>query len=130
MIPEMFAAGCIGDTHGLGQMRTVPCRWRIRSTTPVSFWLLAPVPIVCGIFWAASPRAAIPPGKLEGCTVKVRARISHGALLQVGFDYWRDSIVGYGAGANNHEAGASEWYLPSVQWQEAEFTDIRPLAGS
>jgi len=23
-------------------------------------------------FWAASPRAAIPPGKLEGCTVKVR----------------------------------------------------------
>jgi len=49
MIPEMFAAGCIGDTHGLGQMRTVPCRWRIRSTTPVSFWLLAPVPIVCGI---------------------------------------------------------------------------------
>jgi hypothetical protein len=76
-------------------------------------------------FWAASPRAAIPPGRLEGCTVKIRARISRGALLQIGFDYWRNAIVGYGSGGNNHEAGASEWYLPSKQWQEAEFTDIR-----
>jgi hypothetical protein len=75
-------------------------------------------------FWAASPRAAIPAGKLEGCTVKVRARISRGALLQVGFDYWRDRKVGYGSGGNNHEAGASDWYLPSKEWQEAEFTDF------
>ncbi len=76
-------------------------------------------------FWAASPRAAIPPGRLEGCTVKIRARISRGALLQVGFDYWRNTTVEYGAGGNNHEAGASEWYIPSDEWQEAEFTDIR-----
>jgi hypothetical protein len=76
-------------------------------------------------FWAASPRALIPRGRLEGCTVKVRARISRGALLQVGFDYLLDSKVGYGAGGNNHEAGASEWYLPSDEWQEAEFTDVR-----
>jgi hypothetical protein len=41
-------------------------------------------------FWAASPRAETPRGKLEGCAVKVRARISPGALLQVGFDYWRN----------------------------------------
>jgi hypothetical protein len=75
-------------------------------------------------FWVASPRAAIPAGKLEGCTVKVRARISRGALLQIGFDYWRDTTTGYGAGGNNHEAGASDWYLPSDQWQDAEFTDI------
>ncbi len=74
--------------------------------------------------WAASPRAAIPAGKLEGCTVKVYARVSGGALLQVGFDYWRDAKMGYGSGGNNHEAGASDWYLPADEWQTAEFTDI------
>ena len=76
-------------------------------------------------FWAASPRAQIPAGNLAGCTVKVRARISSGALLQVGFDYWRNTSVGYGLGGNNHEAGASKWYLPSDKWQDAEFTDTR-----
>lgn len=75
-------------------------------------------------FWAASPRRMIPAGKLDGCTVQVRARVSEGALLQVGFDYWRDSNVGYRSGGNNHEAGASDWYLPSGEWQTAEFTDI------
>ena len=75
-------------------------------------------------FWAASPRAMLPPGYLEGCTVKVRARISSAAMLQVGMDYWRNSTVGYGSGGNNHEAGASDWYFPSSDWQEATFTDI------
>jgi hypothetical protein len=76
-------------------------------------------------FWAASRRANLPPGHLEDCTVKVRARISRGALLQVGMDYWRNPTVEYGAGGNNHEAGASDWYFPSEQWQEAIFTDRR-----
>ena len=75
-------------------------------------------------FWAASPRKTIPPGKLDGCTVKVRVKISLGALLQVGFDYWRNETVGFGAGGNNHEAGASDWYFPSEKWHEAEFSDI------
>jgi hypothetical protein len=75
-------------------------------------------------FWAASPRQVIPHGKLESCTVRVRARVSPGALLQVGFDYWRDAHTQYGSGGNNHEAGASDWYLPSDEWQTAEFTDI------
>lgn len=77
-------------------------------------------------FWAASARAKLPPGHLEGCLVKVRARISAGALLQVGMDYWRNSTVGYGPGGNNHEAGASDWYFPSPDWQEATFTDVPP----
>ena len=76
-------------------------------------------------FWAASPRAEIPAGHLEGCTVKARVRISRGALLQVGFDYWRNSTIGYGPGGNNHEAGASDWYFPSDNWQDATFTDIK-----
>jgi hypothetical protein len=76
-------------------------------------------------FWAASPRAAIPSGRLDGCAVTVRARISKGALLQIGFDYWHDPTTGYGSGGNNHEAGASDWYFPSDQWQEAMFTDIK-----
>jgi hypothetical protein len=75
-------------------------------------------------FWVASPRAAIPAGHLEGCTVTVSARIAGGALLQVGFDYWRNSTVGYESGVNNHEAGASQLYFPSGKWQEAEFTDV------
>jgi hypothetical protein len=75
-------------------------------------------------FWAASPRAEIPAGKFEGCTAHVRARISTGALLQIGMDYWRDTTVGYGPGGNNHEAGASDWYFASPDWQEAGFTDV------
>lgn len=75
-------------------------------------------------FWAASPRQTLPAGKIEGCTVTMRVRISAGALLQVGFDYWRDATIGYGSGGNNHEAGASGWYLPSAEWQTAEFTDV------
>jgi len=76
-------------------------------------------------FWAASPRAAIPQGHLEGCTVKIRAKVSDGALLQIGFDYWRDPTVAYGSGGNNHEAGASDWYFPAAEWQEATFSDIK-----
>lgn len=75
-------------------------------------------------FWSPSPRTAFPPGYLEGCTAKARVKISPGALLQMGFDYWLSPTVPYGAGGNNHEAGASNWYFPSDQWQEAVFTDI------
>jgi hypothetical protein len=74
-------------------------------------------------FWSASPRPALPPGKLEGCTVKALVRISAGALLQMGMDYWRNPTVPHAPG-NNHEAGASNWYFPSEQWQEATFTDL------
>ena len=76
-------------------------------------------------FWAASPRAKLPPGHLEGCIVKARVRISEGALLQMGFDYWRNSTIGYEGGGNNHEAGASDWYFSSPDWQEAIFSDIK-----
>jgi len=76
-------------------------------------------------FWAASPRAAITPGHFEGCTVRVRARISRGALLQVGFDYGRNPTIDFGSGGNNHEAGASNWYFPWDKWQEATFSDIK-----
>lgn len=75
-------------------------------------------------FWSPSPRASLPPGGLQGCTVKARVKISPGALLQMGMDYWRNPTVPYGAGDNNHEAGASNWYFPSPDWQEATFTDI------
>ena len=74
-------------------------------------------------FWSASPRPALPAGKLEGCTVKALVKIAAGALLQMGMDYWRNPTVPYAPG-NNHEAGASNWYFPSDRWQEAIFTDI------
>jgi len=77
-------------------------------------------------FWAGSARTIIPLGHLDGCTTKVRAKISPGALLQVGFDYWRNTSADYGSGGNNHEAGASDWYFPSGKWQEAVFTDTQP----
>jgi len=75
-------------------------------------------------FWSPSPRAALPIGNLEGCTVKARVKISKGALLKMGMDYWRTPTVAFGLGGNNHEAGASKWYFPSEQWQEAVFTDV------
>jgi hypothetical protein len=75
-------------------------------------------------FWSGSPRREIPPGKFEGCTVRARVRISAGALLQVGMDYWKDSKVEYGPGGNNKEAGVSNWYFASPEWQEVEFTDV------
>jgi len=81
-------------------------------------------PDVVWHFWSASPRTALPAGNLEGCTVKARVKISSGALLQIGMDYWRSPTISYGLGGNNHEAGASNWYFPSDQWQEATFTDI------
>jgi hypothetical protein len=76
-------------------------------------------------FWSASPRAKLPSGKIEGCTVRARVRISSGALLQMGMDYWRSPTAPWaGSGVNNHEAGASNWYFPAVQWQEVSFTDV------
>ena len=75
-------------------------------------------------FWSASPRPALPAGKLAGCTVRARVKVSSGALLQMGMDYWRDATAPFGDGGNNHEAGASDWYLPSEEWQEAVFSDI------
>jgi len=75
-------------------------------------------------FWSASPRPALPPGKLEGCEASARVKISPGALLQLGMDYWRNPTVPYGSGGNNHEAGVSNWYFSSDRWQEAVFTDI------
>jgi hypothetical protein len=84
----------------------------------------ARTPIAFGIS-GASPRAVLPAGHLEGCTVRVRAKVSAGALLQVGFDYRRNSTIEYGSGGNNHGAGASNWYLPSDDWQDAVFTDTK-----
>ena len=81
-------------------------------------------------FWSGSPRSTLPKGKLEGCTVKARVKISGAALLQMGMDYWRSATVPYGNGGNNHEAGASNWYFPSPDWQEAEFSDVGQLAES
>lgn len=76
-------------------------------------------------FWSASPRAALPPGKLEGCTAKARIKISQGALVQIGIDYWRSTTALWaGPDVNNHEAGVSDWYFASDQWQEITFTDI------
>lgn len=75
-------------------------------------------------FWSVSPRAALPAGKREGCTVKAWVKIAPGALLQMGMDYWKNPTIGYENGGNNHEAGASNWYFPSDRWQEAAFSDI------
>ena len=76
-------------------------------------------------FWSASPRAKLPAGEIEGCTVTARVKISSGALLQMGMDYWRSPTAPWGgSGVNNHEAGASNWYFPSETWQEVSFTDV------
>ena len=76
-------------------------------------------------FWSASPRAALPLGKLEGCTAKARVKISKGALVQIGMDYWRSpTALWAGPDVNNHEAGVSDWHFASDKWQDITFTDI------
>jgi hypothetical protein len=75
-------------------------------------------------FWSPSIRASLPLGRLAGCTAKARVKIGPGALLQMGFDYWRSASEPYGRGGNNHEAGASDWFFSSDGWQEAIFSDI------
>lgn len=75
-------------------------------------------------FWSASPRQLLPEGRLQGCTARARVKISRGALFQIGMDYWRNPTIGFDHGGNNHEAGVSNWYFPSDQWQEAVFTDV------
>jgi hypothetical protein len=75
-------------------------------------------------FWSNSPRKEIPAGSFDGCTVRAKVRISPGALLQVGMDYWKDARIDYGSGGNNKEAGVSHWYFPSSEWQKVQFTDI------
>ena len=105
-------------TSPSGEKRGTPSAWAVVlrvGSRPDRVWH----------FWAASPRVAIPSGHLEGCAVTVRAKISKGALLQVGFDYWRNAAMGYGFGGNSHEAGASDWYFPSKRWQEATFSDLQ-----
>lgn len=47
------------------------------------------------VAWSPSPRAALPLGKLEGCTVRNRVRIPAGALLQVGMEDWRSPTIPY-----------------------------------
>jgi len=76
-------------------------------------------------FWSASPRAKLPAGKIEGCVVRARVKISTGALLQMGMDYWRSPTAPWGgSGVNNHEAGASDWYFSAATWQDVLFTDV------
>ena len=77
-------------------------------------------------FWSYSGRANPPAGELEGCRASARVRISGGALLQLGMDYWRDQTSLWAPHSqNNHEAGVSHWYFPSPDWQEVVFTDIQ-----
>jgi hypothetical protein len=76
-------------------------------------------------FWSASPRAKLPAGKIEGCSVTARVKISSGALLQMGMDYWRTPTAPWaGSGVNNHEAGASNWHFAAAEWQGVSFTDV------
>jgi hypothetical protein len=49
-------------------------------------------------FWSASHRANLPRGTREGCTAKALVKISPGALLQIGMDYWRNAKTPYGSG--------------------------------
>ena len=119
-----YAAGSTSAIPGLPATRMSPFRWlTIYGITP-SILAVGRRSDRVWHFWSPSARAALPVGKLEGCTVQARVLISPGALLQMGMDYWRSPTIPYGSGGNNHEAGASHWYFPSPQWQEATFTDI------
>ena len=49
---------------------------------------------------------------------EARVRITGPALVQAGVDYWKDLTIGYGGfDVNNTEAGVSDWYFESPEWQ-------------
>ena len=69
-------------------------------------------------WWSSKwPRARIPVGT-ERCWMEARVKISGPALVQVGIDFWRTPrATDKGYGVNNIEAGVSEWYGASEEWQ-------------
>lgn len=78
-------------------------------------------------WWNTSPtqnitRALIPAGTTQ-VWFEARVRITGGAGVQVGIDYWKDLTAPYaGLNVNNTEAGASDWYgNSSADWQLIKF---------
>jgi len=68
--------------------------------------------------WWNTSRSLIPAGTSR-VWCEARVRITGGAGVQIGIDYWKDLNASYaGYGVNNTEAGASDWYGNSTaDWQ-------------
>ncbi len=68
--------------------------------------------------WWNTSRSTIP-GGASRIWLEARVRITGGAGVQAGIDYWKDLTAEYaGPGVNNTEAGASDWYRNSTtEWQ-------------
>lgn len=56
--------------------------------------------------------------------VVVRLRLTGGACVQIGADWWKDMDVDWnGYNVNNKEVGASKWYFASPEWQTITFSN-------
>jgi hypothetical protein len=68
--------------------------------------------------WWNTARSSIPAGASR-VWFQARVRITGGAGVQTGIDYWKDLTATYaGPDANNREAGASDWFGNSTaDWQ-------------
>lgn len=67
--------------------------------------------------WWNTSRSLVPPG-VRRVWFEARVRITGPALVQTGVDYWKDLTIGYGGtDINNTEAGVSDWYFASAEWQ-------------
>lgn len=68
--------------------------------------------------WWNTSRSIVPQNT-ERIWYQARIRITGGAGVQAGIDYWKDLSSGYnGLDVNNTEAGVSDWYGSSTDgWQ-------------
>jgi hypothetical protein len=68
--------------------------------------------------WWNTSRKLIPSGTSR-IWFEARVRVTGGAGVQAGIDYWKDLTADYaGLDVNNTEAGASDWYGNStLDWQ-------------
>jgi hypothetical protein len=68
--------------------------------------------------WWNTSRSLIPSGTSR-IWLEARVRITGGAGVQAGIDYWKDLTISYaGIDVNNTEAGASDWFGNSTtEWQ-------------
>lgn len=56
--------------------------------------------------------------------VEVRLRLTGGACVQIGADWWRDMDAEHaGYNVNNKEVGTSKWYFASPDWQIITFSN-------
>ena len=124
----MTAARCTEDftgaSHGLARTRMIPCRLAFDSIAHAAVLRVGQRTDRVWHFWSPSPRAALPRANSKAVPFEPGSGFLPAHCCRWGWTIGSLRLIPYGPGGNNHEAGASNWYFPSPQWQEVSFTDV------